>query len=55
MNKSEKELEDHILLKREAMIKSGLSNGLLHTETLKLSHELDQLICESQKRKLEHS
>ncbi|TFE00645.1 aspartyl-phosphate phosphatase Spo0E family protein [Jeotgalibacillus salarius] len=51
MNKSESELEVNIRCKREAMIKSGLLNGLLHTETLKLSRELDQLIYESQKRK----
>ncbi|WP_404407958.1 Spo0E family sporulation regulatory protein-aspartic acid phosphatase [Jeotgalibacillus malaysiensis] len=51
MNKSESELEVNILYKREAMIKSGILRGLLHTETLKLSRELDQLIYESQKRK----
>ncbi len=51
MNKSESELEMNIRYKREAMIKSGLLNGLMHTETLKLSRELDQLIYESQKRK----
>ncbi|MDZ5712647.1 aspartyl-phosphate phosphatase Spo0E family protein [Jeotgalibacillus haloalkalitolerans] len=51
MNKTESELESTILCKREAMVKSGLSNGLLHSETLRLSMELDQLIYESQKRK----
>jgi len=50
-----KDLENSIYYFRTHMITSGISKGLTHPDTIKYSQELDTLLNEYQKMKVDQS